>query len=67
MGETLTLGELDRKLVAALQVNGRASWKQVARAVDATESTVARRGQQLLQAPPLHLTQQRALDQEPHQ
>jgi DNA-binding Lrp family transcriptional regulator len=48
VGETPKLTELDRKLVAALQVNGRASWKQVSRAVGATESTVARRGQQLL-------------------
>ncbi len=44
------LSELDRRLVAALQLNGRASWKQVARAVDATESTVARRGQQLIES-----------------
>ncbi|TQM14032.1 Lrp/AsnC family transcriptional regulator [Pseudonocardia kunmingensis] len=50
MRETPKLSELDRKLVAALQVNGRASWKQVARALDATESTVARRGQQLLES-----------------
>ena len=27
------MSELDRKLVAALQVNGRASWSQVARAL----------------------------------
>ncbi|HYH32523.1 MAG TPA: Lrp/AsnC family transcriptional regulator [Pseudonocardia sp.] len=50
MSERVTLTELDRRLVAALQLNGRASWKQVARAVDATESTVARRGQQLLES-----------------
>jgi DNA-binding Lrp family transcriptional regulator len=40
--------ELDRRLVAALQLNGRASWTQVARALGAPESTVARRGQQLI-------------------
>ena len=42
------LGDLDRRIVAALQLNGRASWKQVAAALKASESTVARRGQQLL-------------------
>ena len=48
MGEGVTLDDLDRRLVAALQLNGRASWSQVARAVEANESTVARRGQQLV-------------------
>ncbi len=46
MPETLT--DLDRRILAALQLNGRASWKQVTAAVEAKESTVARRGQQLL-------------------
>jgi DNA-binding Lrp family transcriptional regulator len=44
------LEELDRRIVAALQLNGRASWKQAASAVGATESTVARRGQQLFES-----------------
>ncbi|GAA5119677.1 Lrp/AsnC family transcriptional regulator [Pseudonocardia adelaidensis] len=48
MGETVSLTELDRRLVAALQLDGRASWTQVARALGAPESTVARRGQQLI-------------------
>ncbi len=48
MPEFAVLDELDRDIVLALQVNGRASWKQVARAVGSTESTVTRRGQQLL-------------------
>jgi DNA-binding Lrp family transcriptional regulator len=48
VSETVSLGELDRRLVAALQLNGRASWTQVARALGAPESTVARRGQQLI-------------------
>ncbi len=39
---------LDHRIIAALQLNGRASWKQVAVAVGANESTVARRGQHLL-------------------
>lgn len=32
----------------ALQLNGRASWKQISKALDAPESTVTRRGQHLL-------------------
>ena len=44
------VGQLDQRIIAALQLNGRAPWKQVATAVGATESTVARRGQQLLDA-----------------
>ena len=42
------LDDLDRGITLALQVNPRASWKQVAKAVGSTESTVMRRGQQLL-------------------
>jgi DNA-binding Lrp family transcriptional regulator len=38
----------DRRIVAALQVNGRASWRKVATALGVAESTVTRRGQQLL-------------------
>jgi DNA-binding Lrp family transcriptional regulator len=40
--------DLDRRIAAALQVNGRATWRQVARAVGSSESTVARRAQQLI-------------------
>jgi DNA-binding Lrp family transcriptional regulator len=50
VSESVRLTELDRRLVAALQLNGRASWTQVARAVGASESTVARRGQQLIES-----------------
>ena len=42
------LDELDRKIVAALQVNVRASWPQIARAIGSSESTVARRANRLL-------------------
>ncbi|MBM9463029.1 Lrp/AsnC family transcriptional regulator [Aeromicrobium sp. YIM 150415] len=42
------LSSLDRAIVAALQLNGRATWKAVAVAVDSTETTVARRAQRLL-------------------
>ena len=48
MSEGVSVDELDRGLVAALQLNGRAPWRQVARALEASEATVARRGQQLL-------------------
>ena len=40
--------ETDRIVAAALQVNGRASWGEIARVVDLPERTVARRGQRLL-------------------
>jgi DNA-binding Lrp family transcriptional regulator len=40
--------DLDRRIAAALQVNGRATWRQVAHAVGSSESTVARRAQQLI-------------------
>ncbi|CAN5200161.1 Lrp/AsnC family transcriptional regulator [soil metagenome] len=39
---------LDTQLAAALQVNGRASWGLIAKALDTPERTVARRGQRLL-------------------
>jgi DNA-binding Lrp family transcriptional regulator len=42
------LDDLDRRIAMALQLNGRASWKQIAQALDTPESTVTRRGQQLL-------------------
>lgn len=42
------MDDLDRRIAAALQVNGRASWLQVARAVGSSESTVARRAQRMI-------------------
>src|SRR3712207_449991 len=39
---------LDRQIVASLQINGRATWRQIAAAVGSSESTVARRAQTLL-------------------
>src|SRR4051812_26077463 len=48
MPEYPVLDQVDQRIVMALQLNGRASWKQVAAALGATESTVTRRGQQLL-------------------
>ncbi|ANY09407.1 Lrp/AsnC family transcriptional regulator [Pseudonocardia sp. HH130630-07] len=48
MGDIARLDELDRQIVAALQVDGRASWSAVAHALGTSETTVARRGQYLL-------------------
>jgi DNA-binding Lrp family transcriptional regulator len=42
------LDELDRAIVACLQVNGRATWQQIAGVVGASESTVSRRANRLL-------------------
>jgi DNA-binding Lrp family transcriptional regulator len=43
------LDALDRQIVAALQVNGRATWQQISGAVGASESTVSRRANRLIQ------------------
>lgn len=42
------LDELDQRVVAALQVDGRASWRRIAEVIGAPERTVARRGARLL-------------------
>lgn len=42
------IDELDRKIVVALQMDGRASWTSIASFAEASVSTVARRGQQLI-------------------
>lgn len=42
------LDELDRQIAVALQVNGRASWRAIGRALDVPERTVTRRGQAML-------------------
>lgn len=44
----LDIDDLDRSIAAALQVSGRATWGQIARALNIAERTVARRGQRLL-------------------
>ncbi len=46
--ETHQLDPLDRRIVVALQSNGRASWTEIAEATGTSVTTVARRGQQLL-------------------
>lgn len=45
--ENKSVDDTDRLIAAALQVNGRASWGEIARALSLPERTVARRGQQL--------------------
>jgi DNA-binding Lrp family transcriptional regulator len=42
------LDPLDRHIAVALQVNGRASWRAIARCLDTPERTVTRRGQAML-------------------
>ena len=43
-----TVDELDRRIAAALQINARASWQQVAHVVGSSESTVTRRAQRMI-------------------
>jgi DNA-binding Lrp family transcriptional regulator len=43
-----SLDELDRRIVVALQHDGRASWRAIAKMVNSSTATVARRGQALL-------------------
>jgi DNA-binding Lrp family transcriptional regulator len=49
---------LDRRIAAALQLNGRATWREVARVLGTSESTVARRGRQLLDSGLVRVTGQ---------
>ena len=42
-------GVLDRRIIGALQVDGRASWRQIAAVLDLPERTVARHGSRLLE------------------
>jgi hypothetical protein len=42
------LTELDRRIIVALQHDGRASWRAIAEMVGGTVATVTRRGQHLL-------------------
>lgn len=45
---TPPLDDLDRRIVAALQVDGRASWRRIAEVLEESERTVTRRGNDLL-------------------
>jgi DNA-binding Lrp family transcriptional regulator len=47
---TPSLDQLDRQIAAALQLHPRATWRQIAAVIGATESTVRRRAERLLQA-----------------
>jgi DNA-binding Lrp family transcriptional regulator len=49
---------LDRRIAAALQLHGRATWREVAKVVGASESTVARRARQLLDSELVRVTGQ---------
>ncbi|MCF2527934.1 Lrp/AsnC family transcriptional regulator [Yinghuangia soli] len=44
-----TVDALDRRIIGALQVDGRASWRRIAAALDEPERTVARHGARLLE------------------
>lgn len=46
--QVVNLDDLDRRIVGALQVDGRASWRRIADALDAPFTTVTRRGTALL-------------------
>jgi DNA-binding Lrp family transcriptional regulator len=45
--DAISLDDVDKQVLAALQVNARASWGQISRTLKMNESTVARRGQRL--------------------
>ncbi|MBC9955173.1 Lrp/AsnC family transcriptional regulator [Leucobacter sp. cx-42] len=47
---TEALPDLDRRIVAALQADGRASWSTIARVLDEPLRTVSRRGKELLES-----------------
>jgi DNA-binding Lrp family transcriptional regulator len=49
---------LDQQIAAALQLHGRATWREVARVLGASESTVARRGRHLLESGLVRVTGQ---------
>ena len=56
MNAASLLDPLDRRIVAALQVNGRAGWRRIAAALDAPERTVAARGAELLRSRQVRMT-----------
>jgi DNA-binding Lrp family transcriptional regulator len=49
------LDDVDRRIVAALAVNGRATWGQVGRCVGVSETTASRRAQRLFDAGALRI------------
>lgn len=56
MSATEVLSPLDRKIVAALQVNGRAAWSRIAEVLDVPERTVAAHGVELLRTKQVRMT-----------
>ena len=56
MNATEILDPLDRGIVAALQVNGRAGWRRIAAVLDAPERTIAARGAELLRRRVVRMT-----------
>lgn len=48
IADSVELDDLDRQIVAALQIHGRATWQQIARAVGTSDTTVSRRAQRML-------------------
>ena len=50
------LDALDRQIVAALQKNPRASWRQITTMVEGSGSTVQRRGERLIEMGVVHVT-----------
>lgn len=53
---THLIDDLDRRIIGALQIDGRASWLRVARALGENERTVARRGMRLLDSGIMRVT-----------
>ncbi|GAA1197515.1 Lrp/AsnC family transcriptional regulator [Prauserella alba] len=49
------LSDLDRRIVAALQLDGRSSWSDIAKLAGTTESTASRRGSRLLDDGTVHV------------
>src|SRR5919199_4677056 len=50
------LDYLDQRIVAALQANARATWRQIAAVVGSSESTVKRRAERLVQSGTIRIT-----------
>jgi DNA-binding Lrp family transcriptional regulator len=46
----MEIDELDRRIIGALQIDGRASWRNVAAVLDVPFSTITRRGNALLES-----------------
>jgi DNA-binding Lrp family transcriptional regulator len=55
-GRVEPLDALNQRIVAALQISPRATWRQIAAAVDSSETTVKRRAERMLEAGILRIT-----------